>query len=155
PKHIYSIWNKMRRKNLQFAEVHDVHAIRIIVDDVRTCYSALAIVHELYTPLMDEFDDYIARPKPNGYRSLHTVVSDGERKPFEVQIRTRDMHEFAEYGVAAHWRYKEAGAKGGEARADSDYDRRLAWMRQLLAWGREHGAQVAADSGVNFWAMIC
>lgn len=149
PKHIYSIWNKMQRKNVEFSDVHDVHAIRIIVDDVRTCYSALAVVHELYSPLMDEFDDYIARPKPNGYRSLHTVVSDGKHKPFEVQIRTRDMHEFAEYGVAAHWRYKEAGPKGGEARADSEYDRRLAWMRQLLAWGSEHVGQVEGSAPVT------
>jgi len=145
PKHIYSIWNKMQRKNLAFGDVHDVHALRVIVDDVRTCYTALAVVHELFTPLMEEFDDYIARPKPNGYRSLHTVVSDGKNKPFEVQIRTRDMHEFAEYGVAAHWRYKEAGIKGGEVRADSDYDRRVAWMRQLLAWGSENVAQVSGE----------
>ena len=112
PKHIFSIWNKMRHKNLAFSDLYDVHALRIIVQDERTCYAVLSLVHELFTPLTHEFDDYIARPKPNGYRSLHTVVRDGERKPCEVQIRTRDMHEFAEYGVAAHWRYKEAGAKG-------------------------------------------
>lgn len=135
PKHIYSIWNKMRIKQLDFADLYDVYALRVIVEDERTCYSALSLIHELFTPLMAEFDDYIARPKPNGYRSLHTVVRDGDSRPFEIQIRTRDMHEFAEYGVAAHWRYKEAGAKGGQARADSEYDRRLGWMRQLLAWG--------------------
>ncbi len=146
PKHIYSIWNKMRLKNLAFSDLYDVHALRIIVADERTCYAVLSLVHELFTPLTHEFDDYIARPKPNGYRSLHTVVRDGERKPFEIQIRTRDMHEFAEYGVAAHWRYKEAGSKGGQAKADSEYDRRLAFMRQLLAWGSENAGGRADDS---------
>ncbi len=148
PKHIYSIWNKMRIKGLDFADLHDIHALRIIVDDVRTCYGVLALVHENYHVIDEEFDDYIARPKPNGYRSLHTVVTDGVHRPFEIQIRTREMHEFAEFGVAAHWRYKEAGAKGGQARADSDYDRRLAWMRQLLAWGNDQiaGSDPAIDA---------
>nr|WP_246129268.1 bifunctional (p)ppGpp synthetase/guanosine-3',5'-bis(diphosphate) 3'-pyrophosphohydrolase [Verticiella sediminum] len=141
PKHIYSIWNKMRTKHLAFSDLYDVHAMRVIVADERTCYAVLSLVHELFAPVTQEFDDYIARPKPNGYRSLHAVVRDGQGRPFEVQIRTRDMHAFAEYGVAAHWRYKEAGAKGGQARADSEYDRRLAFMRQLLAWGSEQAAQ--------------
>ena len=149
PKHIYSIWNKMRLKGLAFAELHDIHALRVIVTDVRTCYTALALVHERYTPLTHEFDDYIARPKPNGYRSLHTVVTDGVHRPFEIQIRTREMHEFAEFGVAAHWRYKEAGAKGGQARADSDYDRRLAWLRQLLAWSSDQVAGGEATQADN------
>ncbi|OZI27826.1 GTP pyrophosphokinase [Bordetella genomosp. 7] len=137
PKHIYSIWNKMRLKGLEFAQLYDLRALRIIVDDVRACYTALGLVHDMWTPLADEFDDYISRPKPNGYRSLHTVVTDADGRPFEVQIRTRGMHEFAEYGMAAHWRYKEAGAKGGQVAASSDYDRQLSWMRQLLAWNAD------------------
>lgn len=148
PKHIYSIWNKMRVKRLDFAQMYDLRALRIIVDDVRACYTALGLVHEMWTPLSDEFDDYISRPKPNGYRSLHTVVADDDGRPFEVQIRTREMHQFAEYGMAAHWRYKEAGAKGGQVAASSEYDRQLAWMRQLLAWNSdvEGGGEPAAES---------
>ena len=147
PKHIYSIWNKMRVKRLDFSQMYDLRALRIIVDDVRACYMALGMVHEMWTPLSDEFDDYISRPKPNGYRSLHTVVADDDGRPFEVQIRTREMHQFAEYGMAAHWRYKEAGAKGGQVAASSEYDRQLAWMRQLLAWNSdvEAGDEPAAD----------
>lgn len=137
PKHIYSIWNKMRVKRLDFSQMYDLRALRIIVDDVRACYTALGMVHEMWTPISEEFDDYISRPKPNGYRSLHTVVSDDDGRPFEVQIRTREMHQFAEYGMAAHWRYKEAGAKGGQVAASSEYDRQLAWMRQLLAWNSD------------------
>ncbi|CAB3676349.1 RelA/SpoT family protein [Achromobacter pestifer] len=148
PKHIYSIWNKMRVKRLDFAQMYDLRALRIIVDDVRACYTALGLVHEMWTPLSDEFDDYISRPKPNGYRSLHTVVADDDGRPFEVQIRTREMHQFAEYGMAAHWRYKEAGAKGGQVAASSEYDRQLAWMRQLLAWNSdvEGGDESVAES---------
>ena len=137
PKHIYSIWNKMRVKRLDFSQMYDLRALRIIVDDVRGCYTALGMVHEMWTPISEEFDDYISRPKPNGYRSLHTVVADDDGRPFEVQIRTREMHQFAEYGMAAHWRYKEAGAKGGQVVASSEYDRQLAWMRQLLAWNSD------------------
>ncbi len=137
PKHIYSIWNKMRVKRLDFSQMYDLRALRIIVDDVRGCYTALGMVHEMWTPISEEFDDYISRPKPNGYRSLHTVVADDDGRPFEVQIRTREMHQFAEYGMAAHWRYKEAGAKGGQVAASSEYDRQLAWMRQLLAWNSD------------------
>ena len=148
PKHIYSIWNKMRVKRLDFTQMYDLRALRIIVEDVRACYTALGLVHEMWTPLSDEFDDYISRPKPNGYRSLHTVVTDDDGRPFEVQIRTREMHQFAEYGMAAHWRYKEAGAKGGQVAASSEYDRQLAWMRQLLAWNSdvEGGAEPGADA---------
>ncbi|MGE4338361.1 MAG: bifunctional (p)ppGpp synthetase/guanosine-3',5'-bis(diphosphate) 3'-pyrophosphohydrolase, partial [Pigmentiphaga sp.] len=154
PKHIYSIWNKMQIKRLDFSDLYDINALRIIVEDVRTCYTALALVHERYSPITQEFDDYIAKPKPNGYRSLHTVVSDGAHRPFEIQIRTREMHEFAEFGVAAHWRYKEAGAKGGQAKADSDYDRRLAWLRQLLAWSNEQVAAGAAATGAEQTSLI-
>ncbi|VCU72279.1 GTP pyrophosphokinase [Pigmentiphaga humi] len=134
PKHIYSIWNKMRNRNLDFSGLYDLRALRIIVDDIRTCYTVLGLIHHLWSPVPDEFDDYISRPKPNGYRSLHTVVYDDNGRPFEVQIRTHEMHQFAEYGMAAHWRYKEAGAKGGKVSADSEYDRKLSWIRQLLAW---------------------
>lgn len=138
-KHIYSIYNKMRNKSLEFDELYDLLAIRIIVDNERECYTALAMVHANWTPVMEEFDDYIARPKPNGYRSLHTVVRDSEGRAFEVQIRTKKMHQFAEYGMAAHWRYKESGKKGGETTASSLYDRQISWMRQLLSWRKEVG----------------
>ncbi len=134
PKHIYSIWNKMRMKRLEFSELFDLRALRVIVADERSCYAALALVHSIWTPVADEFDDYISRPKPNGYRSLHTVVVDEEGRTFEIQIRTEEMHRFAEYGMAAHWLYKEAGARGGKVAAATSYDQKLAWMRQLLSW---------------------
>lgn len=146
PKHIYSIYNKMRLKQLDFSKLFDVRALRIIVQNERDCYTALGLVHERWVPVSDEFDDYISRPKPNGYRSLHTVVTDESGRPFEVQIRTQAMHEFAEYGMAAHWRYKEAGAKGGQSPATPGalaYDKQLAWMRQLLAWNTEAGNRPA------------
>lgn len=142
PKHIYSIWNKMRNKDLDFNQLYDLRALRVIVDDERSCYTTLALVHAMWTPLPDEFDDYISRPKPNGYRSLHTVVADEAGRSFEVQIRTAEMHHFAEYGMAAHWRYKEAGRRGGQVAATED-EQKIAWMRQLLAWdnGEGHGAR--------------
>lgn len=146
PKHIYSIWNKMRVKGVDFSQLYDLRALRIIVDDVRACYTALGLVHEMWTPMSEEFDDYISRAKPNGYRSLHTVVSDIDGRPFEIQIRTHEMHQFAEYGMAAHWRYKEAGAKGGQVEASSDYDRQLSWMRQLLAWNSDLDSQVEPEA---------
>ncbi|CAM5780202.1 bifunctional (p)ppGpp synthetase/guanosine-3',5'-bis(diphosphate) 3'-pyrophosphohydrolase [Castellaniella caeni] len=145
PKHIYSIYNKMRIKHLEFHQLFDLRALRVIVADERTCYSVLALVHALWTPVPEEFDDYIARPKPNGYRSLHTVVADAQGRAFEVQIRTRAMHQFAEYGMAAHWRYKEAGARGGQVSASGEYDQKIAWMRQLLAWKEEGGAAPAPE----------
>jgi GTP pyrophosphokinase len=149
PKHIYSIYNKMRQKELDFSQLFDVRAMRIIVQTERDCYSALGLVHELWVPLADEFDDYISRPKPNGYRSLHTVVADESGRPFEVQIRTRAMHEFAEFGMAAHWRYKESPRPGAnEATAATDqYDRQLAWMRQLLAWNTEAAQRPGGGAG--------
>ena len=136
PKHIYSIWKKMQGKALDFAQLYDVRAFRILVDDVKACYAALGIVHHIWQPIPREFDDYIARPKPNGYQSLHTVVMDETGVAFEVQVRTREMHYQAEYGVAAHWRYKEAGKAGygGTISAKEEYDRRIAWARQLIAW---------------------
>jgi len=137
PKHIFSIWNKMRLKRLEFHQLYDLRAMRVIVADERSCYAALALIHSLWTPVADEFDDYISRPKPNGYRSLHTVVADAEGRSFEIQIRTDEMHRYAEYGMAAHWLYKESGAKGGQVAATSGYDQKLAWMRQLLSWNGE------------------
>lgn len=138
PKHIYSIVKKMRGKSLDFEQVLDVRALRVIVPDVRDCYEALAWVHERFTPILEEFDDYIARPKPNGYQSLHTVVRDAAGRPIEIQIRTQAMHEHAEHGVAAHWAYKEAGQKGyAGVTAASEYDTKIAVLRQLLAWERD------------------
>ena len=134
PKHIYSIWNKMRKKDVDFLQLYDLRALRVIVADERNCYLVLGIVHEHWSPIGQEFDDYITRPKPNGYRSLHTVVAAEDGRAFEVQIRTQAMHEFAEHGMAAHWRYKEGSAPGGQAAASGTQDRQLAWMRQLLAW---------------------
>jgi GTP pyrophosphokinase len=134
PKHIYSIWNKMRAKGLDFAQVHDVRALRVIVPSVKDCYAALGVVHNLWVPIAREFDDYISRPKGNLYQSLHTAVIGPGGKTLEVQIRTEDMHRHAELGVAAHWRYKEAGRA---TRADSAFDDKIAWLRQLLAWRDE------------------
>ncbi|MGL4574592.1 MAG: RelA/SpoT family protein [Burkholderiaceae bacterium] len=127
PKHIYSIHNKMKAKGLQVDGLMDLRALRVLVADIKDCYAALGVVHQLWTPLPREFDDYIARPKANGYQSLHTVVLTDAGKPLEVQIRTHDMHQHAEYGVAAHWRYKEGAAV-------SSADEKIAWLRQLLAW---------------------
>lgn len=142
PKHIYSIWNKMRNKNIDFDELNDVRAFRIIVDDVKTCYTVLGIVHDIWTPDPSEFDDYITRPKPNGYQSLHTVVIADDKRGFEVQIRTREMHHFAEYGVASHWRYKE---EGGSNFTGQEYDEKIAWLRQLLAWKSDITSAVISD----------
>lgn len=144
PKHIYSIWKKMQRKHLRFDQLFDVRAVRIIVDTVEQCYEVLSIVQEQFTVLSKEYDDYIANPKPNGYQSLHTVITDGRGRPIEVQIRTRAMHEFAELGVAAHWRYKEAGNSNGASLAE---EQRVVWLRQLLAWRSDVGAAAAAESG--------
>lgn len=126
PKHIHSIWRKMQRKGLEFSELYDVRALRVLVDDLAACYAALGIVHTLWPPIPSEFDDYIARPKGNQYQSLHTAVVGPEGKTLEVQIRTHEMHRHAELGVAAHWRYKEGGG------ADASFERKIAWMRQLL-----------------------
>lgn len=138
PKHIYSIVKKMRGKSLDFEQVLDVRALRVIVPDVKDCYAALAWVHARFSPIIEEFDDYIARPKANGYQSLHTVVRDAGGRPIEIQIRTQAMHEHAEHGVAAHWAYKEAGHKGyAGVSASTVYDTKIAVLRQLLAWERD------------------
>lgn len=142
PKNIYSIVKKMRGKSLDFAQVFDILALRVVVADVKDCYAALAWVHSHFQPIAEEFDDYIARPKPNGYQSLHTVVREvvnGQPgKPIEIQIRTEEMHDHAEHGVAAHWAYKEAGHKGyAGVWASGEYDAKIAVLRQLLAWERD------------------
>jgi len=146
PKHIYSIWNKMRGKSLDFSELYDVRAFRVIVGDVKTCYAVLGLVHDIWTPIPEEFDDYISRPKPNGYQSLHTVVTAEDGRPLEVQIRTQEMHRFAEYGVAAHWRYKETGGSNFSAQK---YDEKIAWLRQLLAWKSEVADAVVGQEEVQ------
>ncbi len=132
PKHIYSIWNKMRGKNLDFNQVYDVRALRVLVDEVKDCYTVLGLVHHLWQPIAGEFDDYISHPKANDYRSLHTAVIIEDGRAMEVQIRTREMHHHSELGVAAHWRYKEA-----TTRSDAVYDDKIAWLRQLLSWRDE------------------
>ncbi|WP_312239996.1 GTP diphosphokinase [Pantoea sp.] len=141
PKHIYSIWRKMQKKSLAFDELFDVRAVRIVADRLQDCYGALGIVHTLYRHLPDEFDDYVANPKPNGYQSIHTVVLGPQGKTVEIQIRTRQMHEDAELGVAAHWKYKE-GPGNSNARGAAGHEERIAWLRKLIAWQEE-----MADSG--------
>ncbi|MCP3673246.1 MAG: GTP diphosphokinase [Gammaproteobacteria bacterium] len=131
-KHIYSIWRKMQRKNVGFEEIYDTRAVRILVDEVQECYAALGVVHSRWPHIAKEFDDYIATPKENGYQSIHTAVIGPEGKALEVQIRTHQMHEESEHGVAAHWRYKEGG-KGGAA----GYEEKIAWLRELLEWQEE------------------
>ncbi len=149
PKHIYSIVKKMRGKSLDFSRVFDVRALRVVVPSVPDCYEALSMVHTKFSPIDSEFDDYIAKPKSNGYQSLHTVVRDAQSRPIEIQIRTQQMHDHAEHGVAAHWAYKEAGTKGyAGVSASGDYDAKIAVLRQLLAWERElsAGAQSQATT---------
>jgi len=128
PKHIYSIYKKMKRKGVDFSDVYDVRAVRVLVDSLGDCYAALGIAHNLWQPIPKEFDDYIAHPKGNFYRSLHTAVIGPEDKALEVQIRTHDMHNHAELGVAAHWRYKEGG------KGDARFEEKIAWLRQILEW---------------------
>jgi GTP pyrophosphokinase len=140
PKHIYSIWRKMRRKNVDFHEIFDVQAVRVLVERPADCYVVLGIVHGLWHHVQHEFDDYIANPKANNYRSLHTAVIGPEGKPVEVQIRTRDMHRHAELGIAAHWRYKEGG------RYDAGFEQKITWLRQLLEWKEE---EPSADEFVD------
>src|SRR3954462_5904514 len=131
PKHIYSIWNKMRTKGLDFSELYDVRALRVIVPSVKDCYTALGVVHNLWQPIPKEFDDYISRPKGNLYQSLHTAVVGPQGKTVEVQIRTEDMHRHAEYGAAAHWHYKE------KVKTSQAFEQKVAWLRELLAWRDE------------------
>jgi len=141
-KHIYSIHKKMRAKQIEFDQVHDLIAVRVLVQDIEGCYRALAVVHSLWRAVPGEFDDYISSPKQNRYRSLHTAVMGPGGMPFEVQIRTEEMHREAEYGVAAHWRYKEGHL------AQDEFDLKLAWIRQLLQW------QEDLDSGVKSFHQV-
>ena len=158
PKHLYSIWKKMQGKSLAFAGVLDTRALRVIVEDVAACYAAMARVHDAWQPLPGEFDDYIARPKGNGYQSLHTVVLGADGRPLEVQIRTRAMHEHAEHGVAAHWMYKEASY--GKAALAGELDERSAQarkavLRELLAWERDFsGSSSGVSQGVEISERI-
>jgi len=161
PKHIYSIWKKMQGKSLDFANLYDVRAFRVLVDDVKSCYAVLGIVHNVWQPVPREFDDYIARPKPNGYQSLHTVVMNQDGTAFEIQVRTQEMHQQAEYGLAAHWRYKEGAYVGmatppnqtktnkpsashqqGTHSAEVAYERQIAWARQLISWKEDAWEQL-------------
>lgn len=145
-KHIYSIWRKMQRKGIGFHEVYDVRAVRILLPEVRDCYAALGVVHSLWKHIPKEFDDYIATPKENGYRSLHTAVIGPAGKPIEVQIRTHDMHQEAELGVCAHWTYKE----GKSSKSDARYENKIAWLRQVLEWQDDIGDQRLDDMAVHF-----
>jgi GTP pyrophosphokinase len=131
PKHIYSIWRKMGGKHVPFERLYDIRAVRVIVRNVRECYTVLGVVHDLWRPVEGEFDDYIANPKANDYQSLHTAVVGPEGKTLEVQIRTEEMHQHSEHGVAAHWRYKEG------TRSDRAFDAKIAWLRQVLSWKQE------------------
>ncbi len=158
PKHIYSIWKKMQGKSLDFANLYDVRAFRVLVVDIKSCYAILGLVHNVWQPVPREFDDYIARPKPNGYQSLHTVVMDENGTAFEIQIRTQEMHQQAEYGLAAHWRYKEGAYIGaatppknasanpshqtGTHSAAVAYERQIAWARQLISWKEDAWEQL-------------
>jgi GTP pyrophosphokinase len=131
PKHLFSIYKKMQRKGIGFDALHDVRAVRVLVDDVKDCYAVLGLAHQLWSPIPKEFDDYIAKPKANQYRSLHTAVIGPEGKAIEIQIRTHDMHQHSELGIAAHWHYKE------DARHDRSYQQKIAWLRQILEWKDE------------------
>ena len=135
PKHLWSIYLKMKRKGKEFSDIYDLIALRVITQTVGDCYSALGAVHSLWHPLPGRFKDYIATPKPNGYQSLHTTVVGPEARPIEIQIRTREMHEQAEFGIAAHWLYKRAGnSKGAMSAEDKSVDRQISWIRRSLDW---------------------
>jgi GTP pyrophosphokinase len=147
-KHIYSIWRKMQRKGIGFSQVYDIRAIRILVPELRDCYATLGLVHGLWRNIPNEFDDYIANPKENGYRSLHTAVVGPEGKVLEIQIRTQQMHEEAELGVCAHWRYKGSDEDSGSMA--STYEEKIAWLRQVLDWHEETGDNESVAEQFSF-----
>jgi len=149
PKHIYSIWKKMRKKDVPIDGLYDLRAVRVLVEDVPACYAVLGVVHATWVPVPGEFDDYIARPKNNDYRSLHTAVVGPEGKILEVQIRTREMHEQAELGVAAHWRYKETGGSQRSAAGNAAQERKIEWMRRLLEAHAEGDDEAALARGLD------
>ena len=149
PKHIYSIWKKMQKKDAPIDSLYDLRAVRVLVEDVPACYAVLGVVHATWVPVPGEFDDYIARPKNNDYRSLHTAVVGPEGKTLEVQIRTREMHEQAELGVAAHWRYKESGGSQRSAAGNAALERKIEWMRRLLEAHAEGDDEAALARGLD------
>lgn len=146
-KHIYSIWRKMQRKGIGFSQVYDIRALRILVPELKDCYATLGLVHGLWRNIPNEFDDYIASPKENGYRSLHTAVIGPEGKILEIQIRTHEMHEEAELGVCAHWRYKGTDTPRGTG---SSYDEKISWLRQVLDWHEESGDALSVEEQLHF-----
>ncbi len=142
PKHIYSIWKKMHNKGLGFSQIYDLRAVRVLVPEISDCYAVLGIVHSLWRNIPKEFDDYIASPKSNGYRSLHTAVIGPGRRVVEIQIRTQEMHDEAEFGLCSHWRYKDGDDPAG---GDGGYEERIAWLRQVLEWHEELGSAGMED----------
>ncbi len=134
-KHFFSIYKKMVNQNKTLDQVYDLFAVRIIVDSVKDCYAALGVIHEMYTPIPGRFKDYIAMPKANMYQSLHTTLIGPSGQPFEIQIRTEEMHKTAEYGIAAHWKYKETG--GSNTKGLNTQEEKLNWLRQILEWQRD------------------
>jgi GTP pyrophosphokinase len=157
PKHLSSISHKLKVKRLTVDEIHDLRALRVVVANIQECYLALDVVNSLWPSISKDFDDYIAKPKPNGYQSIHCVMMAKDGRSLEVQIRTEDMHRFAEFGVASHWRYKERGgtppAKGSSASSQNSHESQLTWMRQLLAWQQDLARSLQANGTIEESAL--